>query len=113
MKTIIAGSRHENDNVVVYNAIKLSKFKITEVVSGCCKGVDQAGERYAKINNIPIKRFPADWKKYGNLAGPLRNTQMGNYAQALIAIWDGKSTGTASMIRVAQWARLRVYIYLT
>ncbi len=39
-------------------------------------------------------RFAADWNKYGKKAGPVRNRKMADYAEALIAVWDGKSRET-------------------
>jgi len=111
MKTIIAGSRTIKNYVTVLDAIIKSKFDITEVVSGTAKGVDELGEVYAKINNIPIKQFPADWETHGRSAGFIRNSQMAIYADALIAIWDGKSRGTEQMIKEAKKRKLAVFLY--
>jgi len=111
MKTIIAGSRVINDYLIVREAIKESGFKITEVVSGGARGVDSLGERWAKENNTPVKRFPANWDKHGRGAGPIRNDEMANYAEALIAIWDGKSKGTEDMIKRARGKCLKGYVY--
>ena len=83
----------------------------TEIVSGCAKGVDRAGEEWAKRNGVPIKPFPANWETYGRAAGPIRNQQMAAYADALIAIWDGKSRGTESMIELAREHHLNVYVH--
>lgn len=94
-------------------ALKRAPFEITEIVSGTCEGVDQLGEEWAERHGIPVKRFPADWKKYGRRAGPLRNQTMASYADALIAIWDGKSKGTRSMIDEALREKLEVYVYCT
>ena len=110
MKTIIAGSRGINDYSIVRQAILESRFEITEIVSGGAYGVDTLGERYARENNIPIKRFLPDWNKYGKKAGILRNQEMGDYADALIAIWDGKSRGTKFMIDYAKKKGLRVFV---
>lgn len=99
MKTIIAGSRGFDD----YEELKqiMEAFRdTTEVVSGCAKGADTLGERWAAENNIPVKQFPADWKQYGKRAGYLRNRQMGEYADMLIAFWDGESKGTEHMINI-------------
>ena len=101
MKVIITGSRGIKDISKVEAAIKKSKFKITEVVSGTARGVDRLGERWALDNNILIKKFPADWNKHGKSAGYIRNVEMAKYADALIAIWDGESAGTAHMIKTA------------
>lgn len=75
MKVIIAGSRSITDFSIVEKAIEESEWKdeITEVVSGTAKGVDKLGERWAMNNNIKITQFPAEWKKYGRNAGPIRN----------------------------------------
>ena len=111
MKTIIAGSRMITDPFLLEEAIGLSGFKITEVVSGTCRGVDKMGEDWAKRNDIPIKQFPPVWGMFGRSAGPLRNATMANYADALIALWDNKSRGTKNMIDVANKLGLRVSIY--
>jgi hypothetical protein len=112
MKTIIAGSRDVTDLGVVIDAIRLSGFDITEVVSGGARGPDETGEWLAKcFLHVPIKHFPPDWLKYRKAAGPIRNAEMANYADALIAIWDGKSRGTADMIEKAINRKLKLYVH--
>lgn len=105
MKLIIAGSRAFNnyeklcaecDNI-------LQDQNNIEIVSGAYyRGADKLGEQYAKERGFKITRFPANWNKYGKAAGPKRNQQMANYADALIAFWDGKSRGTENMIDLAE-----------
>jgi|SRR5579863_1117264 len=104
MKVIIAGSRSLDTDEVAYlmtDFVFKSGFKddITEVVSGGAKGIDQIGEYWAKTHEIPITQFIPDWNKYGKRAGIIRNRVMAEYADALIAIWDGKSNGTVHMIK--------------
>lgn len=110
MKVIIAGSRDITNPDFVEQAIQQSGFSITELVSGQAPGVDTLGERWARLNKIPIKPFPADWKKYGKPAGPIRNQQMADYADALIAIWHNNSSGTKDMIDKAKAKGLQVFI---
>lgn len=110
MKTIIAGSRTCLDYALLCDTVIKSRFEITEVVSGKAPGADTLGEQWAVNNSIPIKEFPANWKKFGNKAGPLRNQEMADYAEALLALWDGKSHGTSDMIDRAIKRHLRVYI---
>lgn len=110
MRVIIAGSRtigvvlvndifvQSNNTHDVSVAVSRSGWDITEVVSGTAKGVDTLGEYWARELGIPVKEFPADWNQYGKRAGILRNGDMADYADALIAIWDGKSKGTLHMI---------------
>jgi len=110
MKVIIAGSREITDYNKVETAIKAINLPITEVVSGTAKGVDRLGEQWAEAHNIPVKKFPADWNTYGKKAGYIRNEMMANYADALIAIWDGKSKGTKHMINLARTYELVVFV---
>lgn len=88
-----------------------SGFEVSEVVSGGARGVDAAGEVWAKGYRIPVRRFPANWKTHGGAAGPIRNGEMAAYADAVIAIWDGQSRGTADMVRQAEQAGLKVYVW--
>ena len=98
MKTIIAGSRDITSLDLVRKAVKDSGFVITEVVSGKARGVDTLGEEIAKELGVPVAEFPADWNGLGRKAGPLRNIQMGDYADAVVAIRLNNSRGTTHMI---------------
>lgn len=115
MKTIIAGCRTFNDFDFMEKSIdilvNLGKIDITEVVSGKAKGADSLGEKYASLNNIPVKEFPANWDLYGKKAGILRNQEMGNYADILIAFWDGNSRGTKHMIDYMKSLKKQVFIF--
>lgn len=99
MKVVIAGSRHITDRLGLVKAIEQSGFEITEVVCGKSRGVDSLGEAWARANEIPVKEMPADWAKFGKIAGPIRNSDMAKYADAAIILWDGKTKGTLNMIK--------------
>jgi hypothetical protein len=71
---------------------------VTEVVSGKAPGVDIQGEAWAKEKQIPVKEFPAKWKLHGFAAGPLRNQEMAQYADACIAMAAPDSKGTWNMV---------------
>lgn len=114
MKTIIAGGRDITNPKHLLDAIKLAEengIYLDEIVSGMAPGVDYMGYRYALSNNIPVKPFPADWGKYGNAAGPIRNQKMAEYSNALIAVWDGISKGTKDMIERAKACGLKIFVY--
>jgi hypothetical protein len=114
MKIIIAGGRDFNDiNALTKHCdLYLSKCNHLdiEIVSGTANGADSLGETYATNNQYGIKRFPAEWDKYGRGAGFKRNCQMAKYADALIAFWDGKSRGTRHMINTATKKGIQVKI---
>ena len=83
---------------LVKEAVLASEFVVTEVVSGGAGGPDRAGEKWAQQNSIPISVFKANWR-LGRGAGIALNAEMAANADALIALYDGKSKGTLDMIR--------------
>ena len=117
MKVIIAGSRKIGRYTdwelvkLVADAVVRSGFEVTCVVSGGARGIDLAGETWAESKGIGIVRYPAEWDKFGKAAGMIRNREMADNADALIAVWDGSSSGTAGMVREAAERGLKVYVY--
>lgn len=114
MKAIIAGSRDAIDYshlLTAINAFNLTGKEITEVVSGTARGADKMGEKWAKENDIPVKRFPANWNKYGKSAGYRRNEEMAEYADYLIALWDFESRGTKHMVDLARREKLGILVF--
>ena len=103
MKVIIAGSRSFNDYEKLCSTCNflLSNTNDIEIVSGGARGADKLGEQYANSKSYPIKQFLANWE-LGKSAGYKRNIDMANYADALIAFWDGESRGTLSSINLAE-----------
>ena len=103
MRTIIAGSR---DHGIPYERfcelMAQVEWNITTVLSGTARGIDRMGERWAAEKGIPIERYPADWDRYGKSAGYRRNAKMVNKTEALVAFWDGESSGTENTIKVAR-----------
>jgi hypothetical protein len=111
MKTIIAGGREFGDYGFLCDCMNTLRFEVHEIVSGKARGADTLGERWATETYCPIKEFPADWDKHGKAAGPIRNSEMANYAEALVAFWDGKSKGTKNMIETAAKKGLYVKVF--
>lgn len=109
MKLIIAGGRDYQFTDEDFSALdKLHEGAgIIEVVSGCARGADTCGEEWARRNGIPVKKFPADWKKYGKRAGYIRNSEMAQYADGVALFPGGK--GTEMMRLLAKKQGLAVY----
>lgn len=112
-RVIIAGGRDFNN----YHGLSTTMDKLLkninddiEVVCGMAKGADRLGEQYAKDNGYHVIYMPADWDTDGKAAGYKRNIRMAEYANALVAFWDGQSSGTKHMIETAQKMRLDVRV---
>ena len=102
-KIIIAGGRDFNDYTLLTKVCneaipRMAGDSTPVIISGGAAGADSLGEQYAQENGIAIERHPADWKKHGKAAGPIRNAEMAACADFLIAFWDGKSRGTQNMM---------------
>jgi hypothetical protein len=114
-KVVIAGSRgFSNYKLLKETCDKyLREKKKTHnviVVSGHARGADTLGEKYASDEDLDLEIYPADWKKYGKSAGFMRNEQMANIADAVIAFWNGESHGTKHMIDIAEEKGLNVKV---
>ncbi|GCE61966.1 DUF2493 domain-containing protein [Microcystis aeruginosa] len=104
LKIIIAGSRNFNNYNLLEQKVDfyIGENQDIEIISGTARGADKLGERYAINKGLKLKRFPADWQKYGKKAGYLRNEEMAKYASHAIIFWDGKSKGTGHMIELCK-----------
>lgn len=107
---VIAGSRTIDEPLLVMQAVRESGFDITEVFSGHAKGIDQQAERWARGNKKPLRLFIPEYGSFGRRAPIVRNEQMADKADALIAIHDGKSKGTAYIIGAFRKRNKPVYI---
>jgi len=115
MKLIIAGSRTCKDMNILLQALKTFKIELTaddEIVSGTANGADTLGELYARQHNIPVMLFRPDWIVYKTRAGFIRNVLMAKYADKLLALWDGQSTGTSHMIDVMRREKKHTYVFI-
>lgn len=112
MRCIIAGGRDFRDYQFLSEVCNDYEDQITQVICGETRGADSLGKLWAEARGIHVRSFPANWDKYGVSAGPIRNREMANNADMLIAFWNGKSKGTKHMIDIAKKKRLIVYVQL-
>ena len=103
MRLVIAGSRKITEYSVVQYVMQQTQFaKPLVVLSGCARGVDSLAIRWANEERVKVEYWPADWASHGKHAGYMRNVDMVNAADALLAVWDGDSRGTAHTIGYAR-----------
>ncbi len=102
MRLLIAGSRDwyptPEEIDAVFDDFLFVKADVVEVVSGGAPGADDAGEAWAAINDLSVRRFPANWQKFGKAAGPRRNRRMAEYADGAFVFWKNASSGSANTI---------------
>lgn len=116
MRVIVFGGREFNNYTLLKESLdiifsNLNKDELV-IISGTARGADELGERYAKENGIPVERFKPNWKGLGKAAGMIRNRDMAvkGKADAGVGFWDGKSTGTAGMIKIIKELNLELRV---
>jgi len=101
-KLAIVGSREFIDwSLLVQETRKFIDeldFKITHIVSGGARGADAMGKKFARNHRLRYEEYSADWEKYGNSAGMIRNKEIVDNSDAVILFWDGKSSGTKNTL---------------
>ena len=106
LKIAVGGCRYFEDYNVLQSYLDdlLSKTPDENIVviSGHCRGADMLAERYADQRGYGKRIINADWRRYGRAAGVRRNAEMVNEADVIVAFWDDKSRGTASLIKFTE-----------
>ena len=97
MKIAIIGSR----NIVVDNVSEYVSDG-DEIVSGGATGIDSCAAEYAKNNGLKLTEFLPQYERYGRAAPIVRNREIVDYADKIIAFWNGSSKGTLSVIKYAE-----------
>ena len=97
MKIAIIGSRSITD-------ADIGKYVSAgdEIVSGGATGIDTLAAEYAKRNGLKLTVFLPEYEKYGRAAPIVRNKQIVDYADKVVALWNGSSRGTLSVIKYAE-----------
>ncbi len=107
MKAAVIGSRG-------ITSVDLEKYLpegVTEIVSGGAKGVDSCAREYALSHDIKLTEFLPDYKRYGRGAPLKRNLQIIEYADIVLAFWDGESRGTKYVIDNCRKSGKEVKVY--
>ena len=102
-----------NNNYEINSKIKVDYLpeNTTEIVSGGAIGVDRSARNYAKTHNIKLKEFLPEYERYGRSAPLKRNLQIIDYADEVIAFWDGMSHGTRFVIENCKRKNVPIKVY--
>lgn len=109
MRVLVCGGRNFNDMAIINHVLTVIFNGITELIAGDASGADSIALEWARTNNVRSFMYPAEWHKYGVLAGPIRNRRMivEGKPDWVIAFPGGK--GTANMLMQAERFRIDTY----
>ena len=108
MRVAIVGSRE----LFVRNLEKYLPAGVTEIVSGGARGIDSCAREYAVKNGIKLTEFYPDYDTYGKKAPLIRNIAIIDYADVVLAFWDGQSRGTKFVIDKCKTLNTPVKVYV-
>lgn len=101
LRLVVVGSR-EYPNLDEVRQFVFELDRDTIVISGGAVGVDSMAVATARYYRMPYEVYPARWNRDGRSAGIIRNREMVDGADEVVAFWDGKSRGTAFTIDYAK-----------
>jgi hypothetical protein len=113
MKLAVIGSRNFTDYDFFKEKLEYLTQNIEEdivYVSGGAIGTDSLCKRYCKENKYELIEFLPDYKQYGKAATHIRNSQIVEFSDALIAFFNGSSPGSKSTLEKAKKKGIKIKI---
>jgi hypothetical protein len=107
LRIIYCGGRDYDDRWTVRTYVDAFKLGAIIVVHGGARGADALVDEAARAKGHPVEVFPADWKRHGKGAGPIRNQAMLDAGADFVVAFPG-GRGTADMVRRAREAGVPV-----
>lgn len=108
MHVAVVGSR----GIIVDNLQDYLPQNTTEIISGGARGVDRCAREYAKTKGITLVEFLPDYPRYGRSSPIRRNQLIIDYADIVLAFWDGSSKGTKHVIENCRRQGVQVQVYV-
>ena len=110
MRIAIVGSR--NLTVSMETLEKVLPWYTDEILSGGAKGIDACAKQYAKMKKMKYIEYLPEYEKYGRSAPLKRNITIIEYADIVLAFWDGQSRGTKFVIDNCHKLGVKVKVYV-
>ena len=101
MRVLVCGGRSYYDVRRVYDVLD-GLAGVDCIIDGSAAGADTIAASWAVELGRENLRFPADWKRFGNRAGPIRNKRMITEGKPDLVIAFPGGKGTANMIKQAK-----------
>ena len=110
MRVLVCGGRNYNNQERVNDVLSdiLQDKIITCIIHGAAKGADSSGGFFAKLRNIHVEAYLAQWNIYGKRAGMIRNQRMLDEGKPDLVVAFPGGVGTAGMVRIAKAAGVKV-----
>lgn len=108
MRVLVCGGRDFADSRLLHDTLTGLGRAFEELIEGGASGADGMAYAWADRHGLPVTTFKADWKRYGNRAGPIRNQRMLDEGKPDLVVAFPGGRGTADMVKRARAAGVRV-----
>lgn len=108
MKLAIVGSR----TITSLDLSDYIKERPDVIITGGAMGVDTVAEEFARSHGIPLDVHKPDYSTHNRKAPLIRNQEIVEQADEVLAIWDGHSKGTKYTIDWAKRKGKPVHVFL-
>lgn len=108
---LVCGGRNFTDRPFLYSALDLlisTRGKPARIIHGAARGADTLASQFALSRSIPVSDVPANWKRHGKSAGPIRNQEMLDVYKPVLVIAFPGGRGTEDMVKRAKVAGVEV-----
>lgn len=109
-RLLVCGGRDYADAVFLFRTLDdlHAVHQFRDFLQGGARGADRLAKQWAATHPEIVRwECKADWRRYGNAAGPIRNTRMLEWLPDLVVAFPG-GTGTADMVQKARAANVEV-----
>lgn len=110
LRVLVCGGRKFADMPLLFHTLDglNAEHPIAVIIEGAARGADSLARLWAKARHVRVEEFPADWRRHGKMAGPLRNTQMLKEGKPDLVVAFPGDAGTMDMVDKAARAKVRV-----
>jgi hypothetical protein len=113
MKLAVVGGRTFNDYdrlAIILESLRDS-FGFTTIVSGGAVGADSLAAQFADDHHMMKIIHIPNWDLHGKAAGFIRNRDIIDDADMVVAFWNTTSRGTENSISLAKAAKKPTFIF--
>ena len=116
-RVLFCGDRNWADAHKIANELRALRKQYSDlaICHGAARGADMLAGNLAVSMGIPVAAFPANWKRYGKRAGPIRNLQMlEEFAPTMVLAFHDNldaSRGTKHMVEIARASGIPTFVF--
>lgn len=112
MRVLVCGGRNYENKDQVWKNLERLRLSCPHdsmiVIQGGAPGADAFARIWCSYNYVPYDNYPADWKKHGRAAGPIRNQRMIDEGHPDLVLAFPGGRGTADMLKRAVEAGITI-----